>query len=104
LTNTGPCFSLLDEKAIAAAELRNDPCDFAFVDQAIDPKHKGDVLSDAPDIPCHGTYAKPHMRFDPRFQAAMGGQVQCRHAQVCSAHVPRLDIFKMSRISTEGIT
>ena len=44
-------FSMLDEAAIARAELRRDPYDFAFVEQAISPQFKDEVLADAPQIP-----------------------------------------------------
>ncbi|MBZ0324769.1 MAG: 2OG-Fe(II) oxygenase [Alphaproteobacteria bacterium] len=71
MTDTDAPFSLLDEKAIVAAELRNNPYDFAFVDQAIDPRHKDEVLAEAPVIPYRGTYAVPYLKFGPRFQAVI---------------------------------
>ncbi len=67
-----PPFALLDEAAIAAAELRRDPYDFAFVDRAIDPDCKDEVLADAPEIPNHGSYGLPSLRYGPRFAAAIG--------------------------------
>lgn len=70
-TNTDAPFSLLDDKAIAAAHLRNDPYDFAFVDHAIDTSHKDEVLADAPDIPFRGTYAVPHMSFGSKFKSVI---------------------------------
>lgn len=60
-------FSILDEAAIKASELRRDPFDFAFVDQAIDNRHKGEVLEDAPEIPYRGSYALPSLRYGPKF-------------------------------------
>lgn len=64
-------FSLLDESAIAAAELRHDPYDFAFVDQAIGPRFKDEVLADAPQIPDRGSYGLPSLRYGPRFKAVI---------------------------------
>ncbi len=66
-----PPFALLDEAAISAAELRRDPYDFAFVDHAIDPKYKEEVLADAPTIPNHGSYGLPSLRYGPHFGAAI---------------------------------
>jgi len=64
-------FALLDEAAIDAAKLWNDPYDFAFVEQAIDPSNKGDVLADAPSIPYRGSYGLPALRYGPRFGAVI---------------------------------
>ncbi|KAB2850341.1 MAG: 2OG-Fe(II) oxygenase [Hyphomicrobiaceae bacterium] len=64
-------FSFLDEKAINAAELRTSPYDFAFVDQAIDPRHKDEVLKDAPVIPFRGSYAVPYLKCGPNFRAVV---------------------------------
>lgn len=61
----------LDEAAIAAAELRRDPYDFAFVEHAIDERHKHEVLADAPPIPDRGSYGLPDLRFGPRFGAVV---------------------------------
>ena len=63
--------ALLDEAAIAAAELRHDPYDYAFVDQAIDPGLKDAVLSHAPRIPDRGSYGLPDLRYGPRFGAVV---------------------------------
>lgn len=62
-----PPFSLLDERAIAAAALRRDPYDFAYVDQAISPRFKDEVLADAPQIPYRGSYGLPSLRYGPHF-------------------------------------
>jgi SM-20-related protein len=64
-------FSLLDETAIAAAALRRDPYDFAFVEHAIDPRFKDDVLNDAPRIPDRGSYGLPSLHYGPRFGAVV---------------------------------
>jgi hypothetical protein len=63
--------SMLDEEAIRAAELRRDPYDFAFVEHAIDDKHKDEVLADAPEIPHRGSYALGNLRFGEKFAACM---------------------------------
>ncbi len=67
MTTPPPPFAMLDEAAIAAAELRRDPYDFAFVEQAIDPALKERVLADAPKIPDRGSYALPDLRYGPAF-------------------------------------
>ena len=64
-------FNYLDEAAIAAAELRHDPYDFAFVDQAIAPQHKAEVLKDAPVIPFRGSYAVPHLSYGTQFERVL---------------------------------
>jgi SM-20-related protein len=64
-------FSMLDEAAIAAAELHQDPYDFAFVDQAIDPRLKDEVLADAPPIPDRGSYGLPDLRYGAKFGAVV---------------------------------
>jgi hypothetical protein len=62
---------IINESAVAAAELRRDPYDFAYVDQAIEPSRKTEVLEDAPVIPDRGSYALKHLRFGPKFKACM---------------------------------
>lgn len=62
---------MLDAEAIAAAELRRDPYDFAFVEQAIGAKHKDEVLADAPRIPDRGSYGLPDLDYGPRFGAVV---------------------------------
>ncbi len=57
MLNGEPPFEMLDEEAIAAAELHHDPYDFAFIENAIDPGLKEAVLADAPTIPNRGSYA-----------------------------------------------
>ncbi len=64
-------FEMLDEKAIRAAELRRDPYDFAFVDQAMSPSLKEKVLADAPEIPYRGSYAMRQLDFGPSFDAVL---------------------------------
>ncbi|MEX0697240.1 MAG: 2OG-Fe(II) oxygenase [Dongiaceae bacterium] len=64
-------FSMLDEAVIAAAELRRDPYDFAFVEHAIDPRLRDEVLADAPRIPYRGSYGLPSLRYGPKFGAVI---------------------------------
>jgi SM-20-related protein len=71
MVSSHPPFNLLDEGAIAGAELRRDPYDFAFVDQAISPSRKEEVLADAPEIPNHGSSGLPSLNYGPRFDAAV---------------------------------
>lgn len=67
MPSSDPPFSLLDEAAISAAELRRAPYDFAYVEQAIAPCFKEEVLADAPFIPDRGSYGLPDLRYGPRF-------------------------------------
>ena len=62
-----PPFQILDEDAIASCQLRRDPYDFAFVDQALPLSLKEEVLSDAPEIPWRGSYAMRQLDYGPRF-------------------------------------
>lgn len=62
-----PPFLMLDENAIAAAKLRRDPYDFAFVDQVMRPSLKAKVLADAPEIPWRGSYAMRQLDYGPNF-------------------------------------
>lgn len=63
--------TMFDEAAIKAAPLRRDPYDFAFVEQAIAPSHKSEVLADVPNIPDRGSYALPSLKYGPKFAACM---------------------------------
>ena len=71
MTDTDKPFNVLDEAAIAAAELRRDPYDYAFVDQSMNPELKDAVIADAPKIPHRGTYGIPNLRYGPRFRAVL---------------------------------
>ena len=71
MPNGDSYFSMLDAAAIDAAELRRDPYDFAFVEHAIDPGRKDDVLADAPRIPHRGSYGLPDLHYGPRFAAVI---------------------------------
>ncbi len=63
--------AMLDEAAIAAAELRTDPYDFAFVEHALPAGLKDQVLEDAPRIPDRGSYGLPDLEFGSRFDAVV---------------------------------
>lgn len=75
-------FRYLDEAAIAAAELRTDPYDYAFVDQAMPPAAKDEVLADAPKIPHKGTYGIPNLKYGPRFAAVIEDLLSPRFRQL----------------------
>ncbi len=62
-----PPFSLLDEAAIAAAEVHQEPYDYAYVPQAIPLQYKNEVIADLPPIPDRGSYALPRLQYGPRF-------------------------------------
>ena len=66
-----PPLKMFNEDAIRAAELRRDPYDFTFVEQAIDKRHKEEVLADAPDIPHRGSYALANLTYGPKFADCM---------------------------------
>jgi hypothetical protein len=78
MENHEPPFTMLDEEAIAAAELRRDPYDFAFVEHAIDPSLKDAVLADAPVIPYRGSYGLPSLRYGPKFEAIIKDLLSAR--------------------------
>lgn len=71
MQNGDAAFSMLDEAAITAAEVRRDPYDFAFVEHAIDPRLKDEVLADAPRIPYRGSYGLPSLRYGAKFGAVI---------------------------------
>lgn len=78
MSTIAPPFSLLDESAISAAELRRDPYDFAFVSQAIPVGCKDEVLNDAPVIPNHGSYGLPSLKYGPRFKDVVADLLSSR--------------------------
>jgi hypothetical protein len=71
VTEVNAPFNLLDEAAIKAAELRRDPYDFTYIEQAIAARHKEDVLADAPKIPDRGSYGLPDLKHGPNFGAVI---------------------------------
>ena len=64
-------FAILDEQAISAAPLHRDPCEYAFVSQAVRLSKREAVLADCPHIPHRGTYAIPDLEYGPNFAAAL---------------------------------
>ncbi len=62
---------MIDEAAVAAAELRRDPYDFAFVEHALPERFKQEVLADAPVIPDRGSYGLPDLQRGPHFEAVI---------------------------------
>ena len=71
MQDSNATFECLDEAAIAAAGLRRDPYDFAFVEQALPARLKDEVLADAPRIPDRGSYGLPDLQHGPRFAAVV---------------------------------
>ena len=64
-------FTMLDEAAIAAAEVHHDPYDYCYVEQAIPLSRRDEVLPDAQVIPHRGTYGIPNLRYGPKFKAVL---------------------------------
>jgi len=75
-------FSMLNEAAIAVADLHHDPYDFAFVQHAIDPRWKEEVLADAPPIPDRGSYGLPDLRYGPKFGAVVQDLLSLRFRHI----------------------
>jgi hypothetical protein len=71
MAETEAPFHYLDTSAIAAAELRTDPYEYAFVDHSIPLAFKDEVLADAPKIPQKGTYGIPTLKYGPKFSAVI---------------------------------
>lgn len=78
MADTAAPFSMLDEAAIAAAELRRDPYDFCFVENAMPQRLKEDVLGDAPTIPDRGSYALPDLQYGKHFGAVVQDLLSAR--------------------------
>jgi len=66
-----PPFAIIDEQAILASELRRTPYDFAYVDQAMRPARREEVLADAPEIPYRGSYAMRQLDYGPSFDTVL---------------------------------
>lgn len=60
-------FQMLDEDEIRVARLNRDPYDYAFVEKAIKPRFREEVLADAPEIPDRGSYGIPNLNYGPAF-------------------------------------
>lgn len=60
-------FSIFDGAAIEKAVLQRNPYEFAFVDQAIEERHKAAILEDLPEIPYRGSYSLASLHYGPHF-------------------------------------
>ena len=78
MPNTDASLKMLDESAIAAAKLVQDPYDYAFVEQAMPAALKEEVLADAPVIPDRGSYGLPSLRYGTRFGAVVQDLLSAR--------------------------
>lgn len=58
--------------------LRRDPYDFAFVERALPPRLKEEVLADAPRIPYRGSYGLPDLAHGPQFGAVVADLMSAR--------------------------
>jgi hypothetical protein len=67
MENGNPPFAMLNEAAIAAAELRREPYDYTYIENALDPALKDPVLADAPPIAWRGSYGLPDLKYGPQF-------------------------------------
>lgn len=64
-------FTYLDENAIANAEVKTVPYEWAFTPSALAKENKGKILADAPEIPEHGNYALPDLSYGAAFDAVV---------------------------------
>lgn len=78
MNESHPPLEMIDELAVTAAELRHDPYDFSFVEQALPPRLKPEVLADAPQIPDRGSYGLPDLERGPRFEAVIRDLLSAR--------------------------
>lgn len=60
-------FAMLDETELEAARLRDDPYQYAYVERAIPPRFRDEVLADVPQIPDRGSYGLPNLNYGPAF-------------------------------------
>ncbi|MDE2030190.1 MAG: 2OG-Fe(II) oxygenase [Alphaproteobacteria bacterium] len=82
MTDAEAPFSYLDEEAIAAAELRHDPYDWAFASGAIKPQFKEGVLADVPPIPDRGSYGLPDLKYGPQFGGVLKELLSTRFRRI----------------------
>ena len=80
-------FKMLNETAIAAAELHRTPFDYCYVNGVMDPSHKGEVLADAPRIAWRGSYALPDLTFGPNFDLMIQDLLSDRFPSPCREEV-----------------
>jgi hypothetical protein len=85
MNDTEQPFGLLNEAAIAAAELHHTPYEWAFVDEAISAGFKDEVLADAPTIPDRGSYGLPSLKYGPHFGAAIQDLLSVRFRKLVEA-------------------
>lgn len=78
MTDANAPLTMIDEAAVAAAELRRDPYDFTFVEQALPLRLKEEVLADAPKIPDRGSYGLPDLVRGPKFEAVVQDLLSAR--------------------------
>ncbi len=71
MSETDAPLSMIDEAAVAAAELRHDPYDYTYIEEALPARLKDEVLADAPVIPDRGSYGLPDLVRGPRFDAVI---------------------------------
>jgi hypothetical protein len=78
MSETDAPLSMIDEAAVAAAELRHDPYDYTYIEQALPARLKDEVLADAPVIPDRGSYGLPDLVRGPRFEAVVKDLLSAR--------------------------
>ncbi|MFL5280159.1 MAG: 2OG-Fe(II) oxygenase [Rhodopila sp.] len=78
MSDSNAPLTMIDEAAVAAAELRHDPYDYAYVDQALPARLKDEVLADAPVIPDRGSYGLPDLVRGPKFEAVIRDLLSAR--------------------------
>ena len=90
MANNFPPFLALNEAAIAAAELRHDPYDYAFTENAI-ALDKNTVLADALAIPHRGSYGLTNLRDGPGFENVVADLLSSnfRHLVECKFDMDR---------------
>jgi hypothetical protein len=71
MQDTDAPLEMIDEAAVAAAALRHEPYDFAFVEHALPERLKQQVLADAPLIPDRGSYGLPDLQHGAQFGAVI---------------------------------
>ena len=93
MSNDTP-LQVLDEAAIRTAELRRDPYDFVYVDQAIPLEHKAATLADLPVIPDRGSYALPSLHYGAKFAACIQDLLSLRFRRLVEQ---KFDIYLSNR-------
>ena len=73
---------MFNEEAIRAAELRRDPYDYTYIDNALDENLREGVLTDLPAIPHRGSYALPSLNYGQKFAACMEDLLSARFRRI----------------------